>query len=542
MRFFPLLVFTFSSMGMFSSLYGQGATPVSSSIAEVTVYSDRARITRTGVANFPAGRSVLEFSGLPAAVEEDSVVFSAQSDAPLTIEGIDIRKEFLASSADPKTQELERQLLGLQDQKKSIQAEKGVLEEKRQFFRNLSAGLGKGEKESVNLDDIRKLYIFYGEEVSNLSENILTLDRSEAKIEPEIDRVRRELDAIKNAAQKAQRTLLVSVNAGAAAKGDFTFRYLIGNASWSPSYDARIDSSTGKVAFRYTALVRQKTGEDWSNVHLVLSTAEPGRNGRMPELTPSFVDFRPQESPTVANAEFAPNAPAPSPGERVQSKALSVPSTDAQAEIEKKGLSVTYQVELPVTIPGDGQSHRTNVSLLNLAGNPEYVTTPKLDASVFFKLHLTNTSDAPMLPGLVSIFRDAEFTGTIPINLVPASSDFDLYLGKDDSIKVERKELASKRSETGMLNRREVEDRKFQISLQNFRPGPIKVLIYDQLPVSRNADIVVSQGAFSDKPSAFDKDSGKLNWDIDLQPKVKKVIEYNYSIEWPKGKEITGLF
>jgi hypothetical protein len=94
---------------------------------------------------------------------------------------------------------------------------------------------------------------------------------------------------------------------------------------------------------------------------------------------------------------------------------------------------------------------------------------------------------------------------------VPAGSDFDLYVGKDDAIKVERKELANKRSETGMLNRRELEDRKFQISLQNFRPGPIKILICDQLPVSRNADIVVSQGAFSDKPSAFDKDSGKLN-------------------------------
>jgi len=134
MRFFPLLVFTFSSMGMFASLYGQGATPVSSSIAEVTVYSDRARITRTGVANFPAGRSVLEFSGLPAAVEEDSVVFSAQSDAPLTIEGIDIRKEFLASSADPKTQELERQLLGSRIRKNPFRQRKAYWRKNASFF------------------------------------------------------------------------------------------------------------------------------------------------------------------------------------------------------------------------------------------------------------------------------------------------------------------------------------------------------------------------------------------------------------------------
>ena len=96
------------------------------------------------------------------------------------------------------------------------------------------------------------------------------------------------------------------------------------------------------------------------------------------------------------------------------------------------------------------------------------------------------------------------------MNLAPSGSDFDLYAGKDDSIKVERKELVSKRSETGLLNRREVEDRRYQISLQNFRSGPIRLEVDDQLPVSKNADIAVNQGAFSDKPTAIDKDTGKL--------------------------------
>jgi uncharacterized protein (TIGR02231 family) len=523
---------------MWCSVHGQTTSAVSSTVTGVTVYPNRARITRTGNVSLPIGRTVLQFSGLPAALEEGSVIVSAQSEAAVTIEGIDLREEFLASSAMPKTQDLERQLEQIQDQKKSLQSEKSVAEEKRNFFRNLSAGLGKGEKETANLDDVRKLYTFYGEEVSNLAENILSLDRSEAKLEPEMNRIKRELEALKNAGQKSQRTLLVSVNAGAAAKADFTVRYLIGNAFWNPSYDARVDSGTGKVELLYNALVRQETGEDWNNVRLVLSTAQPGRNGRMPELAPEFVDFKGPALAALPKDEIAASPPVPAPGEQVRSKALSVESTDAQAEVQKNGLAVAYQVELPVTIPADGQSHRTNVSLLNLTGSPEYVTTPKLDSEVFLKLHLVNTSEALLLPGPVSVFRDAEFTGTIQMDLVPSGSDFDLYVGKDDSIKVERNELANKRSETGLLNRRTVEDRKYQTSLQNFRSNPIKILIYDQLPVSRNADIVVSQGTFSDQPAAFDKDSGKLSWNIVLPPKVKKVIEYSYSIEWPKGKEI----
>jgi len=315
---------------------------------------------------------------------------------------------------------------------------------------------------------------------------------------------------------------------------------VIGNASWISSYNARIDSGTGKVELLYNALVRQKTGEDWNNVRLTLSTAQPGRNGRMPELLPAYVDYRTQEPVAGARAELAPAAPAPAPNEPAQTKEESIQSDEAQAEVQKSGMSVSYQVGMPVTIPADGQAHRANVTVLNLAGSPEYVTTPKLDSAVFLKVHLVNTSDAQLLPGRVSVFRDGEFTGMLTMNLAPSGSDFDLYAGKDDSIKVERKELVSKRSETGLLNRREVEDRRYQISLQNFRSGPIKLAVNDQLPVSKNADIAVNQGAFSDKPTAVDKDTGKLSWDIELQPKVKKVIEFNYSIEWPKGKEIVG--
>jgi uncharacterized protein (TIGR02231 family) len=530
------LAIVLSVMGICRSAYGDESLPVSSSVSEVIVYADRARVTRTAPAALPAGTSVLQFSGLPEALDEGSIEVSATSDTPLTIEGIDIRREFLTSSANPKVQELQQQLQALLDQRKSLQAQKDVCERKRDFFRNLSAGLGQADKQPLGVDDIRKLYDFYGEEITNLSENILSIERSEVKLDPEIDRVKRELDALRNAAQKSQRTLLVSVKAQAAAKGDFRVRYVIGTASWSASYDARVDSGTGKVELLYNALVRQKTGEDWNNVRLILSTAQPGRNGRMPELMPWYLDYRPEQPLAAARAELAQAAPM----EPDQAKKEPVESKEAETEVQRTGLSVSYRVGLPVTIPADGQAHRANVTVLSLSGNPEYITTPKLDSAVYLKVHLENTSDTLLLPGQISLFRDGEFTGTLVMNLIPSGADFDLYAGKDDSIKVERKELLNKRSETGILNRREVEDRRYQISLQNFRAGPIKIAVYDQLPVSRNADILVNQGSFSDKPATIDNDSGKLTWDFELPSKAKKVVEFNYSVDWPKGREIVG--
>ena len=367
-----------SMMGMLCSLYGQEPIPVSSSVRAVTVYPDRARVTRTGTATLPASSSVLQFLGLPEGLQEDSVIVRAQSDTGLTIEGIDIRNQFLASSAMPKSQELQGQLRELEDQQKSFAVAKSVLEEKRSFFRNLAAGLGKGEKETVNVDDIRKLYTYYGDELSSVAENILSVERSEAKLEPEIDRLKRELESLNGAQQKAQRTVLVSVKAaGASAKAEITLSYVISNASWSPSYDARVDSTTGKVELLYNALVRQKTTEDWNDVRLVLSTAQPGRNGKMPDLEPAFVDFKAPEPMPMAAARAGSNMPAPMLEKApAQADKLSVQSTNAQATVQTTGLAVAYEVELPVVIPADGQPHRTNISLLNLQGGPEYVTTP----------------------------------------------------------------------------------------------------------------------------------------------------------------------
>ncbi|HEX7194036.1 MAG TPA: mucoidy inhibitor MuiA family protein [Chthoniobacterales bacterium] len=532
------LIFIAASVGMFSAV-GQETVAVNSSISQVTAYLDRARVTRTANVGLPAGTSIVEFGGLPENLDEASVAVSAKSDRGLTIEGIDIRQRFLTESANPRAQELERQIHELQDQKRSLEEQKSIIGEKREFFKNLSLGLGKGEKEAINLDDIRKLYAFYGEEVSNLAENILSIGRSEAKLNVEIDRLQRELDALRGAAQKAQRALLVSIKAEAAAKAELAIRYAIGDASWGSSYDAKVDSSTGKVALLYNAFVRQKTGEDWSNVRLGLSTAQPGKNGQMAELAPAFLDMQADHPGVYAMARTQP-APATAPGQAAKAKDESAEVTEAQAEIRRMGLSVNYDVGLPVSVPSDGQPHRTNIIVLDLAGVPQYVTTPKLDPAVFLKVHLTNTSEAQLLPGPLNLFRDGEFIGSVPMGLVPPTSEFDLYVGRDDSIKVERKETISKRSETGLLNRKEVEERRYQIALQNFRPGPIRVLVYDQIPVSKNSDITVNQGDFSDKPTAVDKDTGKLTWEIELPPKLKKVIEFGYSVEWPKGKEISG--
>jgi hypothetical protein len=54
-------------------------------------------------------------------------------------------------------------------------------------------------------------------------------------------------------------------------------RSVVRNASWKPLYDLRaiITEKKTEITIHYRANITQRTGEDWSDVELTLSTASP---------------------------------------------------------------------------------------------------------------------------------------------------------------------------------------------------------------------------------------------------------------------------
>ena len=71
--------------------------------------------------------------------------------------------------------------------------------------------------------------------------------------------------------------------------------YQVPAARWAPSYVARLDETGARVELR--ALVAQRTGEDWVDVALVLSTAEPAQLAELPELAPQRIGRRQEIAP-----------------------------------------------------------------------------------------------------------------------------------------------------------------------------------------------------------------------------------------------------
>ena len=86
--------------------------------------------------------------------------------------------------------------------------------------------------------------------------------------------MRRQLAQVGGAGERAYRTAAVTVGCRALPQVTATVSYVVGGASWQPEYDVDVAprgrGKTGPAVARLTvgALIRQATGEDWTNVRL----------------------------------------------------------------------------------------------------------------------------------------------------------------------------------------------------------------------------------------------------------------------------------
>src|SRR5690606_1352260 len=86
---------------------------------------------------------------------------------------------------------------------------------------------------------------------------------------------------------KSQGIIEVTVKADKAAIGEMKFNYIVHNAGWYPVYDLRSNELGEDINFTYKAMVYQKTGNDWNNVKISLSTGDPNK-GNTPPVSQSW--------------------------------------------------------------------------------------------------------------------------------------------------------------------------------------------------------------------------------------------------------------
>jgi hypothetical protein len=81
---------------------------------------------------------------------------------------------------------------------------------------------------------------------------------------------------------------------------------------------------------------------------------------------------------------------------------------------------------------------------------------------------------------------------------------------------------------------------RYRIEVSNLRAADQTVTVRDQLPLAADAEIKVTLDEPSIKPDEI-RDDGRLTWKLPLKAGEKRELTFGIVVEYPKGREITGL-
>jgi uncharacterized protein (TIGR02231 family) len=529
-----------------------------SRIASVVVYPDGASVTRTVKLDIPAGSNALVVRGVGPTVDPGSIRVDGAAEGDLTIGAVDVR----ATPGDPNAAanpEAQKQIAALRDQRADMQAKLDALEAKKATIESY----GKASPEKLGPGTAPLPVEQWAAAWNAVADGLAQAGLAIASQQREIAELDRKIAALEAASSRGPRPglplrdIVVAVDAAAATQGELRVTYRVAGASWAPVYDARLDTGSKDVKPSLSvvrrARISQRTGEDWTDVALAVSTVRSNRGTAAPDAQPVIVSL--YEPPVAAMA--APegnvaarslNAPAPAAPMMMEEAAKAQDAVrparkaavEQVAQLDAGGYQATFKVPGSVSVPQDGTPKA--VALSSRSSEPVLTvkTVPSQDETAYLAAAFVNDEDAPFLPGEISLTRDGTYVGRGRIKLVAPGDRVELGFGADDKVKVSRVPVRKKETEPGWVGNTRTDTREFKTTIRNLHATPLRITVLDQLPVSEHASVVVEQLPATTPPTdkTVDDKRGVMGWTWDYLPGEQKEIRLAYRLKWPADRDL----
>lgn len=518
---------------------GSARVEVASQIRNVIVYPDRAQVVRKAQTGVAPETGVLVFRGLPGTIIPGSVRVSASAPVPVKILGVEQTREFLETSQLPEVKKLMEEISSVEADINRIKGQEAVLDSQEKFLNSFGSALaGQVSKELLagraDLAGVDKFVDYLGARLQSLQKGRQDNARSLAEKQTRLEALRKKLNEIMPARSREQSVVNVLIEASRPTELQLELTYAVSPARWVPVYTVRALPESGEVELTTAAVITQKSGENWENVRLLLSTSRPTAGQQPGELTPWYLDFAQPRLMKASARDLAESRMA------VEAEAAPVMALEETVETVETWLGVNFEIKKPWTIPSDGSERRVPIDSSQLPAAFDYLVIPRLQERVFLRAGFKNTLPYPWLSGKADLFIARDFVGSLLLPLVPVNDEFKLFFGEDEQVKVKRELVKREKSGPGFLGKNERISQVFKITLENLRNRPVEVEVQDQIPVSQNSKIEVKDVKIVPAPSSRDE-RGLLTWKLKLNSSQKQEITIEFTVEYPKDSRIVGL-
>lgn len=525
---------------------------IDTKISVVTVYLDRALVTRTGTIQLTGEERELMIIDLPLSLETNSVRVAGSGTVATRLLGVRTELNLTTEPVGEKVSQLQEQIHALEAEKRTVRDRLESVRLQSKFIETLSEqSVGKFSlylaKQEVSLVETQALLDFIGENSKNYANSLADLEKQEKKLDQRINVLRQQLKQIQNVPIDRSYRIIATIEPSGAGEFTLEVSYLVNNASWTPLYDLEVSSESNSLNLTYLAEVQQNTGEDWLEIDLILSSAKPGLGSLPPKLKPWYIDVSPPPVPNLMRRRQAKMqeeslelmAMSPSSAAFEPAAELEIEAEIVTAQVTKTGSVVTFAVGGGGNIPSDGNSHKVTIFSDRYPSSLDCIAIPKLVSFAYLQATITNPpTGVTLLPGKANIFRDNVFIGTTELENIAPGQTFQLDLGIEERLKIER-ELIERQVDKKLIGNIRRITYAYRLKITNLLEQTTTLKLTEQLPISRNEKLKVRLDKIN--PKIEPKDMGILQWEITLAPQQLQEVYYQFIVEYAPDLTVFGL-
>jgi uncharacterized protein (TIGR02231 family) len=512
---------------------------LSSVITAVTVFSDRAAVTRTAQVTLEVGEHQLLFDLLPEAIDAKSVQVSGLGNALLA--NVKFKKEFYSEIPSTEDyQEIYAEKQQVSDEIEQVMQVITRLDKEKKLIDEIAKKVTTPTEgnESSELDPAKwvKLMDFYREKTIALDAEYLAAQVQKSKLNNQKNRLDSKIQQLGNYQNKEKRQVEVIVEMKAAGNLVLELSYIVLRASWIPVYDMRVNTERKQMNITYNAVVKQHTGENWDEVKLKISTAQPQISGNEPKLSPWRIDVRKyyeeekrlsrdKKGATPMAMQNTINVQMGGMGTTMQEMdmMLAEPIMEkTSAKVETNATAVFFAIAGNHSVKSDNTDHKVTILVEDFPAHFRYSSTPKLSPYAYLKAKVRNASDYPFLAGETNVFLDNNFVANASIETVAPTEEFWTFLGIDEGMRVEHKFL-----------------KKYEKQEGGFISKKTKIIVYEyQIKVKVHLiEPIYKEDTQTLKKNEFDA----LKWFYKPKSAEEILINFKFSVEYPHDVVVEGL-
>jgi uncharacterized protein (TIGR02231 family) len=527
---------------------------VQSEIVAVTVYADRALVTRRGVVSLTGIERELVITPVPVTLESESVRVSGNGTVGVRLLGVSSDRIYTTEPVAERVAHLTRQIQQLEAEKRHLQAQIDALALQSRFIEGLREKTEEPfsqslSRKNLSLSETLDFLNFLGSQYSEYAIGSGECKAQQQELDKQLQALYTSLQKIQTPHPKESLSLVVPVEVAGEGEFELEVSYLVNRASWTPLYDLRFSTTSDIVHLSYLAEITQSSGEDWIGASLTLSTAKPGLGTLPPKLQPWYIDsLRPQ----IARQRFAahppllPSIPPPPAAARADIQEEEEVTEDSfiaaesvTAEVWKEGSVVTLKLNGGGNIPSDGAPHKTTIFNDDYPCKFDYAAMPRLVSFAYLQANVKNSPNgATLLPGKANIFRNNVFIGATRLDNIAPGQEFKLNLGIDEGLKIER-DLVERLVDKKLIGNQRRINYSYRLIITNLLDKAANLQVTEQLPVSRNEQIKVR--LIRSNPQIQLGEMGVLEWQLTLAPQERREIYYQFNVEHPPELTVVGL-